>query len=186
MHFRISDEEKSWAKNLLASSTDKKSVLVAPVSAMQGKNMEPRQIMPVVEELQNRGYYVFGIHNLPLLEYSFPYLCGTNIRQFISIINEVDYVISVDTSAFHCAGGLGKKMVAIFGWADGKVYSKYYPNTVLVQKHRDYTPGWTCGPCYVYSKCCKEPNDSVLRKPCITEITPEMILDGFDKLVEGK
>jgi ADP-heptose:LPS heptosyltransferase len=175
MHFRLTEEEKDWAKKLVKG----KSVLICPVSAMNNKNLDPSQIQPVIDVL-SKDYHVFSIHNHKLPNYNIQCITDINIRQFISIIDKVDYVISVDTAAFHCAGGLGKPTVVIFGWADGKVYSKYYPRVELVQKHRDYTPDWTCGPCYKFTECpkCNKP-----RKPCITEITADMILEKFDILV---
>ena len=78
---------------------------------------------------------------------------------------------------------MGKPVVGIFGWADSKVYSRHYPKAISVQKHRDYTPGWNCGPCYNFFTCPKCPQETV-RKPCITEITPDDILEGFNKMVD--
>lgn len=179
MHFTISDEEKQWAKDFLRTD-DRKIIIFAPVSAMNSKNMEPHQIQPVIDAL-SKDYKVYALHDLPIPQYNIPSISCANIRQFIALLNEVDCVISVDTAAFHCAGGLGKPTLAIFGWADGKVYSKYYPRVVLVQKHREDNPEWTCGPCYKFTSCCKVP-ETVSRKPCITEITSDMIMEGFYKL----
>jgi ADP-heptose:LPS heptosyltransferase len=183
MHFILSDEEKEWARSFIKEINPKgqKTVLIAPISAMDNKNMTPEQIIPVVDVL-SKEYCVFGLHDFPLNLYNLSSMIGANQRHFISLIDASDYVITVDTAAFHCAGGLGKPTVAIFGWADGLVYSKYYKNVSLVQKHKNYTPDWTCGPCYNFTTCCKVPNQMISKKPCITEITPEMILDGFEKL----
>lgn len=184
MHFCLSEQEKLWAREFIGSMNPdgKRTVLVAPRSAMSNKNLEPHQIDPVIEQISGE-YCVFGIHNIGLDNYGFKFITGTNIRQLISLINESDYVITVDTSVCHCAGGLGKPLVAIFAWADGLTYGKYYPRMVLVQKHRNLDPSWDCGPCYKFPNCCKCPDPTVLRKPCITEITSEMILDGFNKMV---
>jgi ADP-heptose:LPS heptosyltransferase len=184
MHIRLSKEERQWARNKLSEMNpeSKPTVLLSPISAMMGKNLEVGQGQPVIDELKKRGYYVFITHTADVPQFDAPCLNGISIRQWMSIIKEVNFVISVDTSTYHCAGGLGKPVVAVFGWADGKVYGKYYPGQELVQKHRDYTPDWTCGPCYNFGDCVKLPGPEI-RKPCITEITSEDILDGFDRLV---
>jgi ADP-heptose:LPS heptosyltransferase len=90
-----------------------------------------------------------------------------------------DYVISVDTSAFHLAGGLKKPLMGIFTFADGKVYGKYF-NFVLVQKHRD-NGNWDCGPCYNFSICPKSP---LKVKPCLTELKYDDFMIGIQKLLQ--
>jgi ADP-heptose:LPS heptosyltransferase len=184
MHIRTSQEEKDWAKNKLAEMNPNglPSVMIAPISAMLSKNMEKHQIQPVIDELTCRGYYVFTIHSLPIFEIDAPCLYGISTRHWLSMIEEVDYVIGVDTSTYHCRAGMNKPVVGIFGWADGKVYSKYSEKYILVQRHRDYTPGWNCGPCYNFTKCPKCPDDQ-LRKPCITELTWKDIMAGFEEMI---
>jgi ADP-heptose:LPS heptosyltransferase len=183
MNIRITTKERQWAKAKMAEMNPdgKKTVLFTPISAMVGKNLDTDQGQPLIDELTARGYYVFIMHTQAVPQFNAPCLYGISIRQWMSIINEVDYVISVDTSTYHCAGGLGKPVVAVFGWADSTVYSKYYPNVVNVQKHRDYTEGWTCGPCYKYGDCPKVAG-TVMRKPCITELTCDDIIKGFERI----
>lgn len=178
MNIKLTDEEKEYARSQL--DVGKETVLIAPISAMIAKNLEEHQCQPVIDELEGRGYHVVVIHDLPT-SFRARSIVDATLRQWMALINQADYIISVDTAAFHCAGGMGKKVVAVFGWADGLVYSKHYPNVSLVQKHRNYTPGWTCGPCYNFGDCVKTKGD-VTRKPCITEITAEDILNGFEKV----
>lgn len=182
MHIRFTDGERGWARDKLAgvNPDGRKTVLLAPVSRMESKNLHPHQLQPVIDEL-SRDYYVFVLHDRPTPQFAVPCLSGVTIRQWMSIIEAVDYVISVDTAAFHCAGGLGKPTVAVFGWADSKVYSKFYKNVARVQRHRDDDPTWTCGPCYNFNKCTKDLDG--VRKPCITELTAADILRGFRSLV---
>ena len=179
MHIRLTEQERAWGKSKLTS--DKPVVLISPISAMLSKNLAPEQINPVIAELTRRGYYVLLLHNTPV-NMDAPCLYGMNIRNWMSVIDAADYIISVDTATFHCAGGMGKPVVGVYGWADSHLYGRYYPTAVLVQKHRDYTPGWTCGPCYDYGKCPMCPSQTI-RKPCITGISHEDILKGFNKLV---
>lgn len=184
MHIKLTPEERQWARNKLKelNPEGKPTVLVAPISAMMGKNLDVSQGQPVIDELIKRGYYVFIMHTTSVPQFNAPCLHGISIRNWMSIIKEVNFVISVDTSTYHCAGGLGKPVVAVFAWADGKVYGRYFPSQELVQKHREDDPTWTCGPCYNFGDCVKLPGPAI-RKPCITEITSEDILNGFDRLV---
>lgn len=182
MCFRLSEKEINWGKNFLGKiANHKKIVMIAPISAMSSKNLTPEQIQPVIDTL-SKDYFVFGLHDNKLHNYNIVNIKASSIRQFISLINASDYAITADTAAFHCAGGLQKPIVGVFGWADGKVYSKYYSKSIIVQKHRDDDPLWTCGPCFKFTSCCKV-DKSITRKPCITEITSNMILDGFNKMV---
>lgn len=176
MHLNITEEEKDWAKSQLSNE---KTVLVMPVSAMSNKDLEGNQILPVIDQLRDMGFFVYSLHNRPL-----PYantLCNLNLRQWMAMVDAADWVISVDTAVMHCRGGLHKPMVAIFTWGDGKIIGKYYEKMVLVQKHRDDDPEWTCGPCHRFDLCIKTKEH---KKPCCTEITSDMIMDGFRKMIE--
>ena len=170
MHIRLSDEEKA------AGERHKDSIVFAPVSAMSGKSLDVKQIQGVVDRLSN----VVILHNKPL-----PINCkqvSGNIRQWMSIIAGAKLVVSVDTAAFHCAGGLGKPLVGIFSFTDGKVVGKYYDFT-LVQRHRD-DGCWDCGPCHNFMKCPKT-EVKFLRKPCISELQPDEIVAAVNQKLFG-
>jgi ADP-heptose:LPS heptosyltransferase len=188
MHLRLTEEEVAFGKDLLARQPGYKgqpTVAVCPISAMIGKNLSLNQMGGVLDGLRRMGTYPFALHRhvIPdVLDLRYPMVSGLDIRQWMGVLNAADYVVSVDTSSFHCAGGLGKPMVGIFSFADGKVYGRYYKKWELVQKHRD-DGNWTCGPCYNWSFCPK--GDKLdIAKPCITEITSEEILVAFERLIE--
>lgn len=186
MHVHLTDDEIKYGHALLKryNKDGKKVVIFSPISAMMGKNLDAEQINGVISELEAMGYCVLLLHSNPIAAKA-PTLAGQNTRQWMGIINAADYVISVDTSTFHFAGGIGKPLVGIFSWADGEVYGKYF-NFTLVQKHRSYTSGWTCGPCFNWWKCLKCSNPQQLRKPCITEITAEDVMIGVRKMFQTK
>lgn len=181
MHFNLSSEEKIKAKNYFQQfGFNKKIVCLAPRSAMGSKDLSPEQTIQVANGLKEKGFEVFGLHShiIPeLKDAGIPQIVNVPIREWMAIIDQSDAIISVDTAAFHCAGGMKKPLIGIFSWADGKVYGKYF-DFILIQKHRDHG-NWDCGPCYNYTLCPKSRN---LRKPCITEISSEEILFGFDVL----
>ena len=185
MHIHLTEEEKAEGRAIIEKHRNRKGpvVVLCPVSAMKVKDLLDHQLEGLANGLFERGLCPMALHNAPvlkLIQLDVPMLTGLSIRQWMSVINQADYVISVDTAAFHCAGGMKKPLVGIFTFADGKVYGKYF-DFFLVQKHRDTDPEWTCGPCYNWGQCPKS-NDAV--KPCLTELTTEDILEMVDRMLE--
>lgn len=181
MYLEIPPEDDEFAKKILKK--EKPIVLVAPLSAIKTKNLNKGQLKPIIDELK-KDYQIVGIHkddNEIFNECNINLIKNVTIKQWMAIINNVDYVLSVDTAAFHCAGGLGKPVVGVFTWADGYVYGKYYDKKVIVQKHWKYDANWTCGPCYDHLRLC--PFKTAV-KPCQSLLTSNEILDGFYQLVE--
>ncbi len=184
MHIHLKDEEKLNGLEIIEKHRDRNgpSVLIAPVSAMQNKNLLEHQLIGLINGARDRGLYPFVIHNNPIdivMKHDVPMIIEKNLRNWMSIINQSNYVVSVDTSTFHCAGGMQKPLVGIFTFADGQVYGKYF-DFFLVQKHRSIDPTWTCGPCYNWCQC---PITQKNPKPCLTEISSEMILTQVDNML---
>lgn len=184
MHINLSDSEKQRGREAIEQNRDRSgpSVVICPISAMINKNLLDHQLLGLVDGLRSRGCYPFGLHNHPIqtcVKNNIPCIDTTDLRLWMSVLNQADYVVSVDTAAFHCAGGMKKPMVGIFTFADGAVYGKYF-DFFLVQKHRSSDPAWTCGPCYNWGVC---PKTNKVPKPCLTEITSEMILAQVDKML---
>jgi ADP-heptose:LPS heptosyltransferase len=185
MHMNLDQESVEWGRIFLNNINTKQlpTVFFAPMSAMLGKNLHGNQITETVDGLRDRGLFVYSSHIAPIDELNkknVPVAHDIPLRKWMGLINAADYVVSVDTASFHLAGGLGKPLVGIFAWTDGKVYGRYY-NFELVQLHRD-NGNWDCGPCYAWTACIKECHDK--RKPCIKEINSEMILNGVDRILE--
>lgn len=183
MHIRLRPEEVEFGKNLLKPYSDNRPVaLLTPISAMKSKNMDAEQMNGTARELKNIGFSVVCMHNTPIPEMiEAPVEVIRNIRPWMSIIYAADFIVSVDTAAFHCAGGMKKPLVGMFTWADSVTYGKHY-DFIPVQKHRNWTPGWDCGPCYKWGDCPKCPGLNP-RKPCATEITVADITHGITTAV---
>lgn len=185
MHIQLTEEEKQEGKKIIESVRDCSGpcMLISPVSAMKSKNIIESQLVGLVEESRKIGLFPVCVHNTPIeacYKNNIPIIIESKIRNWMAIINQADYVVSVDTAAFHCAGGMGKPLVGIFAWSDGQVYGKYY-DFFLVQKHRNLDPNWTCGPCYMWGNCPKSDQNP---KPCLTEITTEMIMTQVNNMVK--
>ena len=185
MHITLTDEEKYEARELIKEYRDREGpcVVVCPISAMNNKNLLDHQLLGLMKGLHDRGCYTLGLHYFPIevLEKNNIPTVGTQhkLRLWMAVLHEAEYVVSVDTAAFHCAGGMKKPLVGIFTFADGKQYGAHYSTFELVQKHRDDDPCWTCGPCYNWGNCPKTKSNP---KPCLTEITVDMIMDGVDRM----
>lgn len=180
MHLILSDQEKEFGKQTLEKISNKKpTVAFCPIAAQSSKNLTGLQITGVLDGLSQFGVAPFGLHSKPIMEIEktkIPMISGLDIRQWMGVINATDYVISVDTSSFHLAGGLGKPLVGIFGWTNGNVYGKHFSKIEIVQGS---CPLGYLG-CYNWCKC---PLSDLNRKPCITSITSKDILDAFEKLI---
>lgn len=184
MHINLAPDIKDRGASMIKSINPegKPCVLLASVSAMTGKNLTDNQTKHTVKTLRDRGLFVCSAHtmDIPIFkELGVPVFHSIDISTWMGLLNSVDYIISVDTAAFHYGGGIGKPLLGIFTFADGKVYGKYFKHE-LVQKHRD-NGDWACGPCYNWPSCPKSKN---MPKPCLTEITPQMLEDGIDRLLK--
>ncbi len=187
MHLKVSAEDAAWGEqkvNTLRAGEKGPSVLFTPLSFDPHRSLQAHQIKEVVENLRARGYFVYSSHTnrVNALEaLKVPVVTGINLYQWLGLVNAADYVVSVDTSVFHAAGGLKKPLVGIFTYIDGYVRGQYY-DFVLVQKHR-YDGNWDCGPCFNWQGCSKitKPGDNTLR-PCLTEISGKMIISGIDRM----
>lgn len=183
MHLTIPDSSKEFGYKCINAARNGHtgpSVLVCPFSAIADKDLTESQTRGLIKELQDMGCFVCITHTAPtkyLSKLDVPVFTNTSILDWMGIVNTVDYVISVDTAGFHCAGGLGKPLMGIFTFADGKVYGKYF-DFVLVQRHRD-NGDWDCGPCYNWAKC---PKSQGSPKPCLTTLTVEMFADGVHRM----
>lgn len=180
MCFRLDPMLVDRCRSNLQGKSKKRTILFSPVSKMAAKTLLPHQIKAVVDATQD--YNLLGIHNKEVPELNklgIPVITGASLKEWMCYIAAADYVISVDSAAFHMAGGLKKPLMGIFTFADGKAYGKYF-DFVLVQKHRN-NGNWDCGPCFKYANC---PKCKTTPKPCLTELTKEEIQHGIAELFQ--
>jgi ADP-heptose:LPS heptosyltransferase len=171
---------KNFKKNL--KEKDGPIVMICPVSKMMTKSLLDWQIEAIINSIKNNvsSSNVFGLHSkkIDFLEKNnIKTIHGLSIKEWMHCVASCDYMISVDTAAFHLAGDLKIPMTGIFTFADGKVYGKYF-DFILVQKHRD-NKNWDCGPCYKFASC---PRTNKQIKPCLTEITAKELDEGISNM----
>lgn len=191
MHLGDGDQDAlaHFRKELASMSGGRPTVLLSPFAAGGeavhadgfgvAKSLEHDKIKDLAKRLGSMGYWVFATHDScieALTECGVPQFAGVGLDTWEYLVRAADYVISVDTATFHLAGGLGKPLVGIFSFTDGKLYGKHY-DFVLVQRHRD-NGDWDCGPCFLLDNC---PKSREPKKPCMTELTVDEIMDGFAK-----
>lgn len=184
MNFHLNEDILIQCNKKMRSMFDnsKPIVLFCPVSKMVVKSLLPFQIEAIFEA--TKEYNLIGLHTkeIPdLTRLGVPGIYQASLKEWMAYIASADYVISVDTAAFHMAGGLKKPLVGIFTFADGKAYGKHF-DFVLVQKHRD-NGNWDCGPCFKFGDCpkCNKP-----QKPCLTELNSKEIQDGIEIMFKNR
>jgi ADP-heptose:LPS heptosyltransferase len=185
MHIKMTEKELQFGKDIIKKVRNKSgpSIAICPISAMNSKNLTNQMLNDIINEPLLKDYFLFGLNAVPIdifTQSNVPTIHSVATREWMSVLSNVDYVISVDTAAFHFAGGIKKPLTGIFSWADGKIYGMYYPTANIVQLHRDTHPHWTCGPCYNFGSC---PKTAAPVKPCLTEITHEMIMTQVNKML---
>jgi ADP-heptose:LPS heptosyltransferase len=182
MHINLNESQISFGIETLEKlrKTKDPTVIFCPISAMKVKNLTKEQMDWVVNKVYEYTPNIFGLHSENISELNVDTIHSIKLNEWAGVINACDYVVSVDTGAFHLAGGLSKPTVGIFTFADGKVYGKWYEKFILVQKHRD-NGDWDCGPCYNWSDCPKSKKNP---KPCLLEISKNMIETGIEEMFE--
>ncbi len=94
--------------------------------------------------------------------------CNNTLRQFMSIVDLCDVVVTGDTIALQLAIALKKKVIALFGSTSCDEIDLYGRGEKLIGDA-------ACRPCYKTS-CDK---DNI----CMTSITPETVLDSIKRLI---
>jgi ADP-heptose:LPS heptosyltransferase len=182
MHIRLDPViHERVRENLQKFKQDGKALIgFAPVSKMITKTLLPHQLEAIAEATKDHVLLAYHKEELEALKkYGIKTISKISLKELACYFQEMDYIISVDTAAFHLAGGLNKPLMGIFTFADGKAYGKHF-DFILVQKHRD-NGNWDCGPCFKFGDCpkCRKP-----QKPCLTELTKEELQEGVRKMFE--
>jgi hypothetical protein len=182
MHLRVPEEYREWGRRKVAGLTAGGGipVLFTPVSYDTNRTLTDAQLRGVVEGMRGMGCAPYSAHTgtyVPLEKLGVPTVTDASLPEWLGLIDASPYVVTVDTSVFHAAGGLKKPMVGIFTFADGMVRGQYF-DFVLVQRHR-FLDGWDCGPCFNPAVC---PKSDRQPRPCLTELTAGMILDGVGEM----
>jgi len=172
----LSDEEKEYAKNLLKDY--KNTVVVCWYAVGSNRTYPPDLTQRLINLLKSEGYtpivvgtQEFDFHNCINLQKR------TNIRQLFAIVNQADYVITVDTSVLHIAGAFDKKTIALFGPIRPEWRCSTYKNCIPI---RPNVPCFKCDDKQSISpdKClCNKIKDA-----CMRSIKPKTVIKYLKKL----
>ena len=175
------DSESEEKISQLFPKTKQKIIGFCPISRMAIKSLSVQQQESIIKYLKSLNFDIIGIHNKKLEafdKFNLKTATTLSVKELIALVSYCDYIISVDTSTFHIAGGLKKPLMGIFTYTDGYLYGKHYEK-VIVQKHRLHDPLWTCGPCYAKESC---PKTNSPLKPCLTELKEQDFIQGIEKM----
>lgn len=171
----------NWKK--LGWNENKKIIALTPKSAVQIRNLPDEMISYILKKFKRDDVFIFILNHIPIINFSeIPYCRGANYLETMAILSFVDGLISTDTGTLHCAGGYQKPVLGIFNYTNGELISRYYNNTIVVQKTKNNDPNWNCGPCNDYSKCPFEIINHVLQ--CSKEINNKMLDEGISSFMQ--
>lgn len=109
--------------------SEKPIVVLCPKSAEEQRDMPPEVALKVAKELETWGLRVIVVHFAPVIDWET--IFGLTVKQYLSVINSADYIVSVDTAALHVA--LNKPTVGVFTRTDGNVVGKYHEKLVVAK-----------------------------------------------------
>jgi len=95
----------------------------------------------------------------------------TSIKQFFALLEASHVFVGVDSGAMHVARALGKPVIAVFGPSDPRWIGPYGQKRGVVRAEVQ------CSPCN--KKRCNDLS-------CMREITPQMVLKEFERLLSEK
>jgi hypothetical protein len=151
-----------------------KRVLMAVQSynASSPRSMGISQFKEVFEEFPEYSFIITSKDPMQCPQFPNLHNWSSNtpsIEDLISVIDIVDYVISVDTGIMHLASCLGKPVLSFWGPTKPEYLAIHYRKMLAVYTGRECSPCWDRG--------CQE--------NCLKSISPDVISSNFNKLVSG-
>lgn len=181
--FNLDNSFINYCKDKLKNIYDEKiKIAIFPRSASRSKDLPNDILFQLVDLFKQDNLTPCIIDNCKSISnLTVPFLYNLNLKEFIYTTSLFDYIISVDTGAFHLSSALEIPTVGIFTWTDSKILSKYHKKVELVQKHRDDQNGLSHCPCWNWVCCeCKEKPQFPLK--CMKLITANEIYQKFQLL----
>ena len=146
--YLISDEEKTEAKEFIANLklSSKKINLAFCLKAAEDYRSYPVDKIKELISLLKKKYniFIFNDSQKEIYENTID-CCGFPLRKAVAIMNECDYLITVDTGLLHVAQAIDKPVIALFGPIDYKARCRGYENVTIVKSDLPCVPCWRNG-----------------------------------------
>jgi ADP-heptose:LPS heptosyltransferase len=176
----LTDEEKEAARKAL----EKPAPVRRPLIGIARFGSCPAKTYPKMLEvsalLQKDYDIVYLDEKLPDGGYA------TTFREMAAVISNCDIVVANDSAVLHVAGALRKRIVAVFGYVDGKIYAEDYEKAIVVQAPCPYgkSPCWWDIPC-LKGKSYQE-KEQAGTAHCLDCLEPQTVVDAVQKHLKPK
>jgi len=181
--FRFTGRELNMADHFFVNFK-RPFVGISPVSAHPSKDLKRSVIQELINMLNSKGASCFIFHSEPL-EYEHAVDVNVGLREWLCLTRRLDAVVTVATSMFHVANLFHIPTVAIFGVEDLRIFGKYFPEMIPIQRTRK-SPEWPYCPCWSSLDCKLRPKNEreIYPPPCLQSITSEEIYEKTKKIIE--
>ena len=172
----LTDEEKDWAEQELKrlKKTSRPIIGVSIYSAVKSRTY-PHMIEATIA-LKNKGYSIVLLDDKQKNdEYKYTF------RQSAALVGECDLILTADSAILHVAGALGKRVVALFGYTEGVVFTESYEKARPLQAPCPYDKK----PCWWEMDCIKGPRDHLARTNlehahCLRELKSDVVVKAVE------
>ena len=135
----VTEEERVWAESFFRERdlTPEQCIAVQPYAADSYKDYPPMEEL-VTRLAETQTVLVF--HNASLQGFAHPRILkvdNCSLRQSIALLSLCRMLIAVDSAFVHIAAALDKKTIALFGPTNGAVFTKHYPDCVVMNGYAE-------------------------------------------------
>ena len=136
-------------------------------------------IEAINNEYPNIKIFIFGASKIDLKGAAF--VETDTFRKWMYLVALMDFIITPATGLFNLANLLHKPTISIFGNEDLRIFGKYFPESISIQRRRD-TNGekWSHCPCWRSDVCAYGYEDGVPK--CLRDIGVTEVMEAFRKL----
>lgn len=185
--FLTSEEREITKEKIFSLHSKNKKIGIQIESSSQIRNYPQFNFQTVGKALIKKGYdvYYFGGENQDRLVQSIVKGLGPGsynatcprLRDSIALASFMDCFIAPDSMFIHIAGALDIPVIGIYGPFLGDLRMRYFKNAISIDAIT------ACSPCFIHGHFqCPKGNPS----PCFSLISPDLIIEVFEKLVEQK
>jgi len=173
-------EQKIWKKKNIG---DLLSLGLTTKTAARHKDWSIEKWQKLIEAINNEysniKIFIFGASKIDLRGATF--VETDTLRKWMYLVALMDFIITPATSLYCLANLLHKPTVAIFGNEDLRIFGKYFPESISIQRRRD-TNGekWSHCPCWRSDVCAYGYEDGVPK--CLRDIGVTEVMEAFRKL----